>query len=145
MVEFAIILPLLLLLIFGMIEFGCIFYDMQVLTNAAREGARYGIVSKNPRYNEGAITTHVNNYCANRLVSLKATSAPKTTVACIKADGTIGNACTAMSQWPDNPEYLKVEVTYIYGFLVFPKLDSLLGGSFDGTLTLTKSATMTCE
>ena len=39
LIEFAIVLPLLLLLVFGAIEFGLLFYNKQVITNASREGA----------------------------------------------------------------------------------------------------------
>jgi hypothetical protein len=42
-VEFAVTLPFLLVLVFGMIEFGVMFYDKAVLTNASREAARAGI------------------------------------------------------------------------------------------------------
>lgn len=42
-VEFAAILPLLVVLVLGMIEFGVMFYDKAVLTNASREAARAGI------------------------------------------------------------------------------------------------------
>ena len=43
-VEFAIIAPLLFTIIFGIIEFSLLFYDKAVITNASREGARFGIV-----------------------------------------------------------------------------------------------------
>jgi hypothetical protein len=42
-VELAIVLPFLLVLVFGMIEFGVMFYDKAVLTNASREASRAGI------------------------------------------------------------------------------------------------------
>lgn len=42
MVEFALVLPVFLLLVFGAIEFGRAYYDLHLLTNAAREGARVG-------------------------------------------------------------------------------------------------------
>jgi hypothetical protein len=45
-VEFAIILPLLLLFVFGIIEWGLYMYNRQVITNAAREGARYGVLMR---------------------------------------------------------------------------------------------------
>jgi Flp pilus assembly protein TadG len=45
MVEFALVLPILILILFGIIEFGILIYNQQVITNASREGARYGIVS----------------------------------------------------------------------------------------------------
>jgi len=44
LVEFAIVLPVLLLLILGIIEFGVLVLDYNTISNAAREGARYGIV-----------------------------------------------------------------------------------------------------
>jgi len=47
-VEFAIILPLLLLFIFGIIEFSLFLYNKQVITNAAREGARRGVIIRAP-------------------------------------------------------------------------------------------------
>ena len=43
-VEFALILPLFLLLVLGTIDFGYYFFVSEVVTNAAREGARAGSV-----------------------------------------------------------------------------------------------------
>jgi Flp pilus assembly protein TadG len=43
-VEFAILLPLLAGLVFGIIEFGLLLYNQQVITNASREGARAAIM-----------------------------------------------------------------------------------------------------
>jgi Flp pilus assembly protein TadG len=40
-VEFAIILPVLLLLVFGIVDFGHAWYMRHVLQNSCREGARY--------------------------------------------------------------------------------------------------------
>ena len=39
-IEFAIVLPLLLLVVFGIVDFGFLFQRYVVLTNAAMEGAR---------------------------------------------------------------------------------------------------------
>lgn len=44
LVEFAILLPILLTIVFGIIEFGYMFFVRQTLINAAREGARVAIV-----------------------------------------------------------------------------------------------------
>ena len=41
-VEFAILLPVFLLLVFGIVDFGHAYYMKQMVTNASREGARYG-------------------------------------------------------------------------------------------------------
>jgi Flp pilus assembly protein TadG len=47
LVEFALILPLLLLLCFGIIEVGRLMLSYNTVANAAREGARHGIVDPN--------------------------------------------------------------------------------------------------
>ena len=52
MVEFAIILPIICLLLFGIIQFGILFNNYVTLTDATRAGARKGAVSRqasNPR------------------------------------------------------------------------------------------------
>ncbi len=46
LVEYAIILPVFLLLILGTIEFSAIVYDYSTIANAAREGARKAIIPR---------------------------------------------------------------------------------------------------
>lgn len=46
LVEFAILAPLLLLLVVGIIEFGWLFAQMNELRHVAQEGARWGAVSR---------------------------------------------------------------------------------------------------
>ena len=46
LVEFAMVLPLFLVLLFGLVDFGRAFYSWILITNAAREGARTGAVQK---------------------------------------------------------------------------------------------------
>ena len=43
LVEFAIILPLLLIIAFGVLDLGRAFHAVITITNVAREGARYGV------------------------------------------------------------------------------------------------------
>ena len=64
-VEMAVILPLLLLLVFGIAEFGIALYRQEVLTNASREGARAGIVISTPPVTTAQIQTVVTNYLTN--------------------------------------------------------------------------------
>ena len=40
-VEFALVLPLLTVLLFGIIEFGAVLYNKAVITNASRDASRY--------------------------------------------------------------------------------------------------------
>ena len=72
-VEFAIVLPFLMLLLMGIIELGLLFYNQQVLTNASREGARSGIArfdeNSDTTFNKSDIDTVVVSYCQDRLIT----------------------------------------------------------------------------
>jgi Flp pilus assembly protein TadG len=57
-VEATIVLPLMLLLVFGIAEFGVSFTRWNSLTNAVREGARAGVVFRAP-CDPGTVTTLV--------------------------------------------------------------------------------------
>lgn len=66
MVEFAFVAPVLVLLVFGMIEFGRMVMVQQVLTNAAREGARVGILDDATAVD---VETVVNDYLASSSIA----------------------------------------------------------------------------
>ena len=68
-VEFAIVLSLLLTLIFGIIEFGLFIFNRQVITNAAREGARAGIVARPVRLLNNEIAAVVVDYAEKHLIT----------------------------------------------------------------------------
>jgi Flp pilus assembly protein TadG len=78
-VEFAILLPLLLLLLAGLIDFGWLFYWNHTVTNASRAGARYAVQAK---YAGGVATPYTvaeiqtvvkNNYGADLAVTVDTT------------------------------------------------------------------------
>lgn len=68
-VELAIVFPLLILLLFAMIEFGLYMFNRQVLTNASREGARAGIVARPDRVTNDEIVQVVRDYSEQHLVT----------------------------------------------------------------------------
>ena len=72
-IEFAVLLPLLIVLIFGIIEFGMLLYNQQVITNASREGARAGIVSRPPEeeLTPDEIRAIVKNYCLPYKINIR--------------------------------------------------------------------------
>ena len=111
-IETALLFPLLVLLIFGMIEFGLLLYNRQVLTNASREGARFGIVLDLPRRSDGDITGAVNQYCTNRLITFGSAAAPNTTVT-LNGAACVGSPCCQVFS-----DDLAVRVNYQYDFLV---------------------------
>jgi Flp pilus assembly protein TadG len=61
-IEMAIVAPLLMMLLGGIFDFGMAFRSWEALSNAAREGARIGVL---PSYDCGAdAQTRVDNYMA---------------------------------------------------------------------------------
>ena len=65
MVEFALILPVFLLILCGIIDFGWLFYNQLSLNNACREGARYAVVHTAENADTQAIINHIENLSTN--------------------------------------------------------------------------------
>ncbi|MGH7550925.1 MAG: TadE/TadG family type IV pilus assembly protein [Gemmatimonadota bacterium] len=59
LVEFAIALPILMAIVIGIFEFGMAWNQRQVITNAAREGARAGVIPNRPPQD---VTNAINTY-----------------------------------------------------------------------------------
>jgi len=83
LVEFAIVLPILMLLLVGIMEFGRAFFSWVVITNGAREGARYGAIGKS----SSEITARVVDTTTGMEPSL-------ITVSTTNAQGTPGTSVT---------------------------------------------------
>ncbi len=66
LVEFAIVSPILFLLVFGMIEYGRMVMVQQIITNASREGARLGVLDGTTT---GDVQTSVTDYLAGASVT----------------------------------------------------------------------------
>ena len=122
-VEFAIVAPLLFVLIFGIIEFGAILYNKSVITNASREGARYAATFYTNPANATAqrptcaeiqnyVATYVNTYFLSFKSSTPFTASNVT--------------CPNTEAWQYNAGYAgyvdTVGIEYTYDFLVFPNL-----------------------
>lgn len=107
-VEFAIVAVLFLALVFGIIEFGILMFDKQVLTNASREGARAGVVMRVPRVSDATIQSIVNQYAQEHMVSFGSSS---TLTTIVRRELPPGSGSLFGSE-------LEVEVTYPFNFLV---------------------------
>ncbi len=114
-VEFAIILPVLVLLIFGVIEFGFAIFDKVMITHASREGARAGIVFRIPPVTDEEIVDIVNTYLGNSLITFGGPASATVTVT--RAGFSSGDA-------------LKVSVSYTYTTFVLPRLMTNFGPAF---------------
>lgn len=139
LVEFAIVLPLLLLLLFGIVEFGLILYDKAVITNATREAARAGIVYNPTSPNYLAASTIQSNATSNvtkNLISLGSNGTPSASVP---------TGCS------NTGDALTVTVSYTYTGLALGKalimgtpIDPLANTS-NNSLTMSATTTMRCE
>jgi Flp pilus assembly protein TadG len=130
--ETAMTLPLLLFVTVGIFEFGRAYQTWQVLTNAAREGARVAVL---PNYVAGAAEARVKQYLASGQLS-NAASADVTVDPAVSVN--IG-AATANSS--------VVTVNYPFQFMVLQPVASLLvrGSVVGGPITITASAQMRNE
>ncbi len=94
-VEFAIIFPLLIILLFGMVDFGRAFFLRNNLVAAAREGARLGAVATNPCGATSAIRARVRNYITS--VGGASPTDAQLPVTFLYTDGSTSN-CTSTTQ-----------------------------------------------
>jgi len=68
MVEFALMLPVMLLLSFGAITFTVALYDKAILSYASRQAVRAWVVSK-PILTADSVQQIASSYCQNQLIS----------------------------------------------------------------------------
>ncbi|MFM0377034.1 TadE/TadG family type IV pilus assembly protein [Paraburkholderia strydomiana] len=115
-VEFGLVLPLLLLIVFGMVEFSIALYDKAVITNASREAARAGVMYKVPPLTAAQITTVAQNYASTYLISFGASPSP-VSVAVDQSSGTTTG------------QPLKVTLTYSYSGVGLGTIVTQLVGS----------------
>ena len=134
LIEFALVLPLLLGLFAGIVDFGRMFQRLEVTTNAAREGAR---IASLPGYTQTDVQNRVRAYM-NEGVNNTAgsrTNATRTLVTITPGGG--GAAFQAA----------RVVVTYSDNYLVLGPIVGLLGGNSSsfGAITLSATSTMRLE
>jgi Flp pilus assembly protein TadG len=128
LIEFALVFPLLLLVTLGIIDFGLLFQQYEVLTNAAREGARVSVL---PGYSAADVEDRVEQY-------LQATSLSGTTVTTNVA------APTTVNLGPSCIKVIAVTVSFDHDFSFVGAIMSYFGSSM-GTKTLTATSTMRSE
>jgi Flp pilus assembly protein TadG len=132
LIEMAFTLPLLLLISIGIIEFGRAFQTWQILTNAAREGARVAVL---PGISDSMVTARVQQY-----IQAGVLDAGVTPTISIQRNASISyGSGTATGS--------KVSVSYPYKFMVLNGIaklvvsDTTVGSDF----TMATSATMRNE
>lgn len=127
LIEFAIVVPLLLLIVIGTMEYARAINIKQIIVNSAREGARIVALPEGVQSNEALVRSRIDDYLTANALDL---SLRTVTVTGISGDpGTVG----------------EVTVTYQYTFQFFGGIASLFGGSDPGTITLTSTSEMRNE
>ena len=131
LIEFSLTLPLLLLIVLGMIEFGFLFQEYEVVTNAAREGARIAVL---PTYSLNDASARVKQYLTdgglNSTLATVSVGAPVSTVLAAPAAGCV---------WS-----VPVTVTYPHPVPFLGGIMSYFGSSF-GAITLKATSKMRTE
>ncbi len=137
LVEFAMVLPILLILIFGIIEFGMGLRSYISLTNATREGARFAAVGNAP----GAYPTDCTGSVATTVVGR----------VCVAVEGLdLADFTNVSVSYPNGSSPgndVRVQADYTYNFIT--PLGDLIrffsGGAFAETLDLSTSTNMRLE
>jgi Flp pilus assembly protein TadG len=130
LVEFALVLPLLLFVFAGIVDFGFMFQRHEVLTNAVREGARLAVLPAN--YGAGVIQQRVTDYVTAGLGS---------------ATGlTVGAPQPAVLNTVPPYRTVQVSATLRSSYLILGPVARLIrgGGSWD-FIDLSATATMRTE
>jgi Flp pilus assembly protein TadG len=131
LVEFALVLPILLLVFGGMVDFGLLLQRQQVITNAAREGARLAVL---PGYTTADVQARVTAFVREGINNT--TAAPVTNVATVTLTPGSGPPFQAA----------QVDVTLADRFLILGPIVSLAGGTGSfGTIALSATTTMRLE
>lgn len=134
LVEFALVLPLLLFVMVGIFDFGFLFRDYGVITNAAREGARIGVLAG---YSTADVQDRVSKYMA-----AAGLTAPPVPPDVSPFDLPVGGGATV--------RVVRVTVLYPHRFTLLSPIAALKFGWFDvggftDLITLRAVSTMRVE
>ena len=126
LVELALILPLLVVMFVGVVDFGLFIREHQILQNAAREGARYSalpanymLMSSNPSAIESSIKNRVVTYLQQENITVATSNVTVNQLYPVDIGGGSGLTATAS----------EVVVSY--------SRSPLVGGSLFGPVVLT--------
>ena len=131
LVEFALVLPMMLLVFGGIVDFGLLLQRQQVVTNAAREGARIAVL---PGYNLTDVQARVTAFVREGLQDNSLT--PETLRPCVHISPGTGPMFDAY----------QVQVTLRSNFIILGPIVSLAGGSGSfGEIPISATSTMRIE
>ncbi len=132
LVEFALVMPILMVVLAGILDMGFLFKNYEVVTNAAREGARMASL---PGWVEDDVKARVRDYlAAGGLNAAVATTTVEQIV--LVTDIATGRTING----------IKVAVTYPHSFMILGPISRLVkGAAVTNDINLTAVATMRTE
>jgi Flp pilus assembly protein TadG len=133
LIEFALVLPILLLVFAGIVDFALMFQRYLTVSNAAREGARIAVLTASG-YTATDVQNRVTQYVREGIGD--ATASPTTVVTTVNIDppGTT----------PPFPA-AQVTVTMTHTYLFLGPVSGMLGGGSWSSITLFARSTMRIE
>jgi Flp pilus assembly protein TadG len=145
LVEFALVLPILMLIFLGIVQFGLLFSSQIGMISAVRDGIRYGETVQTDASNASANATAVRAKLVSSIL-------PNDMAAFDSAQLTTAQVCYTGYQDPnpDTPTFsveLKITVTYRFP-LAIPVVSNILDaidGTSDGAFAIGTSSTSRVE
>lgn len=137
LVEFALILPVLMIMVFGIIDFGLGLRSYISLTNATREGARFAAIGNTA----GAYPANCNGTSNTTVVGRVCYTIEGLDL----ADLTSVSVTYPNGQMPGNSVVVSADYTYNYITPVGDIVDFFSGGTFPDSLSLSTSTDMRLE
>jgi hypothetical protein len=122
LIEFALVFPLLLMIVLGIVDFGFVFQRMEVVTNAAREGAR---IASLPGYSVADVRQRACNYMETGGLPVVTGCPPGSLSAVEVADVTVPTGAGGPTLTGK-----RVLVTYTHSYMFIGPIASWFGGSF---------------
>ena len=139
-VEFALVFPIFLVLVFAIIEFGAVFYNKTFITNASREAARAGVVLKTPKLTTDEVVGIARKYCGqSQDASTKEWSIVPLNLLGFDSSNALDVSATGAGDTFGTP--LTVTVSYKYNWLVLGPLIGFVAGP----ITLSATTVMNNE
>lgn len=140
LIEFALIFPLLLLVVLGIIDFGFLFQRYEVLTNATREGARMAVLSTSG-YTNADVASRVCQYLVTG--GVPTTGCPGTTPS--NPTVTVTNGTITMPSGQPALQTKQVQLVYTHRFMFIGPIIGIMGGTWNNNKTITTVAVMRRE
>jgi len=140
LVEFALALPLLLVVLAGIVDFGFTFQRYEVITNAAREGARMASL---PGYDQTSVDNRVRAYVAAGLGVNTAALGPMMPTGAVTL--TPGSLDIPVGGGTKTVPTALVTVTYRHNFLLLGPVLGLINKTWGSSIVLTATSQMRLE